>query len=396
MRILQVSSHYVPAYSFGGPLQVAHALGKEWVKAGHEVTVCCTNLKTPEDDLEVATDAPVLVDGITVWYESVTLSRYYGFSPPMYRRLKTLVAEADLVIVHFHYQFAGWAGARIARKLGKPYVVFAHGCLRTAGLSHKSAILKLLYLGLMERRSFREALRIVFGNAEEMQESLWRKHGIVMRNSIDPAQLAGESDDAETRFPAIRGKTKFLFLGRLDVKQKGLDYLLASFSKAARLRDNVVLILAGPDERGDRQVLRELIARHGVGQKILFTGLISGTLKTSMLTAADVFVQPSRFEGGSVALVEALYLGLPVVVTRGAGLSREIQDNQLGMVVAPGDELTHALEAMMDPEVRQRYAGRGRQFVLDNLVWQKTAASFLLEIQKLLPAKLNLEPQEAG
>jgi glycosyltransferase involved in cell wall biosynthesis len=247
----------------------------------------------------------------------------------------------------------------------------------------------------MERMNLSKALRVVFGNAEEMQGSLWRKRGIVMRNSIDPAQLAGESDDAETRFPAIRGKTKFLFLGRLDVKQKGLDYLLESFSKAARLRDDVVLILAGPDERGDRQVLRELIARYGIGQKILFTGVISGTLKTSMLAAADVFVQPSRFEGGSVALVEALYLGLPVVVTHGTGLSREIEDNQLGMVVAPGGELTRALEAMMDPEVRQRYAGRGRQFVLDNLVWQKTAASFLLEIESLLPAKLNLAPQEA-
>jgi glycosyltransferase involved in cell wall biosynthesis len=241
------------------------------------------------------------------------------------------------------------------------------------------------------------ALRVVFGNTEEMQESLWRKRGMVMRNSIDPAQLtnATESNDAETRFPAIRGKTRFLFLGRLDVKQKGLDYLLESFSKAATQRDDVVLILAGPDERADRQVLRELIARNGVGHKILFTGVVSGILKRSMLKTAHVFVQPSRYEGGSVALVEALYLGLPVVVTPGAGLSREIEENQLGMVVAPGDDLTRALEAMMDPEVRQRYAGRGRQFVLNNLVWQTTAASFLLEMQRLLPAKPSLGPAEA-
>jgi glycosyltransferase involved in cell wall biosynthesis len=396
MKILQVSSHYVPAFGFGGPLQVAHALGKEWVKAGHEVTVCCTNLKTPEENLDTPIDVPVMVDGITVWYEPVTLSRYYGFSPRMYRRLKTLVAQADLVIVHAHYQFAQWAGARIARKLGKPYVVFAHGSLRTAGLRHKSMIPKLLYLGLMERRNLSGALKIVFGNAVEWQGSLWREHGLVMRNSIDPAQLEDDNKDAETRFPAIVGKTRFLFLGRLDVKQKGLDFLLESFSRAAAHRDDAVLILAGPDERSDRQVLRDLIARHGVENKIVFTGVVSGTLKTSMLKAADVFVLPSRFEGGSVSLAEALYLGLPVVVTPEAADSREIEENRLGLVAAPGDELTNALEAMMDPEVRQKYAGRGRQFVLDNLVWQKTAASFLSEIERMLPARSSLGVAEVN
>jgi glycosyltransferase involved in cell wall biosynthesis len=234
------------------------------------------------------------------------------------------------------------------------------------------------------------ALRVVFNGADELQDSPWNERGLVMRNSVDPAQLAGEAKEAEGRYQEILGKTRFLFLGRLDVKHKGLDYLMESFSCAARGRDDVVLILAGPDERSDRQALRDLIAANGLEGKILFTGLVTGAEKSSLLNAADVFVLTSRFEGGSnIALLEALWVGLPVVVTPGVGMTEEIVENRLGIVASPGDELTTALGAMMDSDVRQKYVGRGRQVVTDNFVWQKTAACFLQEIEKFLPSELN-------
>ena len=384
MNILQVSSHYVPAYGFGGPLQVAHALGREWVRDGHQVTVCCTNMETPESDLDVPTDVPVDLDGVQVWYEPVTLSRHYGYSPQMYRRLKSLTSDADLVIVHAHYQFAQGVGARIARKLGKPCVVFAHGSLRKEGIRHKSALVKILHLLLVDRPNLSSATAVVFGGPEEMEGSLWKHKGLVMRNSIDPARLELQGEDAERVYADIRGKTRLLFLGRLDVRHKGLDYLLESFSQAVREREDVILILAGPQERGDREVLQALIVRHGVQHKVLLTGTVSGAAKVELLRSADVFVLPSRFEGGSVALVEALYMGLPVIVTPGAGLTREITENRLGMVAKPGDELTQAIVAMLDPAVRAAYAGRGRPFVLENFVWKKTAARLLDEITALL------------
>jgi glycosyltransferase involved in cell wall biosynthesis len=385
MNILQVSSHYVPAYGFGGPLQVAHALGREWVKAGHEVTVCCTNMETPESDLDVPTDVPVPLDGVQVWYEPVTLSRHYGYSPRMYSRLKSLTADADLVVVHAHYQFAQWAGARIARKLGKPYVIFAHGSLRKEGIRHKSALIKLAYLAVMERKNLSGAVRVVFNGADELEGSLWSHRGVVMRNSIDPAQLDASGEDAERLFPAIAGKIRFLFLGRLDVKHKGLDFLLESFSAATRQRDDVALILAGPDERGDREVLRDLIARFGLERSVVFTGVVSGAVKAAVLRSADVFVLPSRFEGGSpISALEGLYVGLPIILTPGIGLSDEVVANRLGMVAKPGDELTQAIVAMLDPAVRAAYAGRGRPFVLENFVWKKTAAGLLDEITALL------------
>ena len=87
MRILMVSPHYVPAYHYGGALHVAHSLGKSLVSQGHEVRVCTTNLRNPTEDLAVPVDAPVMVDGVQVCYEPTVLSRYWGFSPRLARRL---------------------------------------------------------------------------------------------------------------------------------------------------------------------------------------------------------------------------------------------------------------------------------------------------------------------
>ena len=112
MRITQIISHYVPSHRFGGPLHVAHGLGKALAAHGHQVSVCTTNLADEKKDLAVPVDTPIDVDGVTVFYEPTCWSRYWGFSPRLWRRAKQEIARADVALVHFHYQFANWAGAR--------------------------------------------------------------------------------------------------------------------------------------------------------------------------------------------------------------------------------------------------------------------------------------------
>lgn len=202
----------------------------------------------------------------------------------------------------------------------------------------------MAYLTIAERRNFSGALRVVFGSEEELQDSLWSTCGMVLRNSISPEHLGTDGEVLGDIFPTIRGKTIFLFLGRLNVKQKGLDFLVDSFSRATVDRNDVILVLAGPDERGGEQEVRDLVAKHGLSQKVLFTGYVTGGLKASLLAAADVFLLPSRSEGASMALVEALYMGLPVIVTPGAGLTREIVERRMGIVAAPGEGLTSAIK----------------------------------------------------
>src|SRR6185369_10430878 len=150
MHIVQIISHYVPANRYGGPQHVAHGIGKALVKAGHNVTVCTTNLADEINNLEVSLDVPVLVDGITVYYEPVVAFRYWGFSPKLWYRAAKEIENADIVLVHFHYQFASLAGSFISRYHKKPFVVFTHGSLNKLGISHKNSKLKQEYINIFE------------------------------------------------------------------------------------------------------------------------------------------------------------------------------------------------------------------------------------------------------
>ena len=120
MKILQIISHYVPAYEFGGPLRVAHSLSKSLINLGHEVTICTSNLKNGNEDLEVLINKPIMVDGAKVFYLKVEKNRYWGYSSGFKNRLIKEIDKADVVLTHFHYQYSSYIGGLLTRKAKKP------------------------------------------------------------------------------------------------------------------------------------------------------------------------------------------------------------------------------------------------------------------------------------
>jgi len=74
---------------------------------------------------------------------------------------------------------------------------------------------------------------------------------------------------------------------------------------------NLSVVGIGPDE----QALRQLAAVCGVGDRVHFLGWRSREETLALMASSDVFVQPSLFEGHSLALIEAAKLGLPLIVS---------------------------------------------------------------------------------
>lgn len=382
MHILQVISHYLPAYRFGGPLRVAHGLGCALVRAGHEVTVCTTNLQDEAHDLDVPLDQPVDVDGVRVYYEQVRFLRYWGFSPALYNRIQKEMCKADVVFVHAHYQFANWAGAYLARKNNKLYAIFAHSSLHREAIAHRNQWLKRLYLSLWENQNLRQVKFIAFNAEEEKQQSLFAERGVVIPSGVDTDEFVRLPEPGlfRSQYPELREKTLFLFLGRLDIQQKGLDLLIPAFAQVAAVKHDVHLVLAGPDEDDASTTLRKMVDDNGISQNVTFTGLVSGDLKKAVLQDADVFVLPSRFEGLSIALLEALYMGLPVLVTDRVGLCRTIQKFQAGVVAQPDvQSVAQALSILSAPQVRVSMRGRAIPLVREKYTWD-AIANKLLEI----------------
>lgn len=141
---------------------------------------------------------------------------------------------------------------------------------------------------------------------------------------------------------------------------KGYDYLLEA---AARVRQEIpavrfVLVGQGPLEGEVRAGVR----RHGLDETVVFAGHRPDVPR--IVDASDVFALASLHEGLSIALLEAMAVGTPPVVTDAGGLAEVVADGEHGLVVPPrdADALASAIGSLLrDPELRGRLGRAARE-----------------------------------
>ena len=386
MRILQICPHYLPAYHFGGVQHVAHSLGKALTNSGHYVKVCTTNQKDRKLDLEVPLDSPVNLDGIEVFYEKTILSRYWGFSLSLAKRIFSEVKWADIVFLHFHYQYASFIGGLICRYKKTPYIVFSHGSLNGYGISRQSTILKRIYLWLLESGNFERADFVAYHSQEEMDYSFKFGNGQVIPNGVSHESFSRTPPKGFFRkyYKIPESELVFLYLGRIDAG-KGLDILLPAFKQLTAVSPNAHLVIAGGDERGYIDSVTQLISSLELKGSVTLTGLISGELKLAALQDTDVFVLPSRSEGMSIAMLEAMYMSLPVIVSNRVGLWKTIKAKRLGWVT--NLDVTSLFEAMQQaaesPE-RKTIGHRCNELVSTRYTWDSITHDLSSQLTEII------------
>lgn len=119
-----------------------------------------------------------------------------------------------------------------------------------------------------------------------------------------------------------KGRKVFLAVGAL-CRRKGVDLLLKAF--AALRADGWCLVLCGLDKSNGEY--RDLAAKLGVSDEVLFLGAYSVERIAEVYCAADVFVLPSRFDGWGAVLNEAASVGLPVIGTDLCGGAWHVVDD---------------------------------------------------------------------
>jgi len=123
-----------------------------------------------------------------------------------------------------------------------------------------------------------------------------------------------------------------IFTGRLS-PEKGVDFLIRSFVLLDKIKPCQLLIIADGPER--KNIVR-LIKEYNVSNSVMLTSAVEEI--APYLGASDLFVLPSRFEGLSNSLLEAMSCGLPVVSTRVGGSKDLIQDGVNGLLVDVDNE----------------------------------------------------------
>jgi glycosyltransferase involved in cell wall biosynthesis len=200
---------------------------------------------------------------------------------------------------------------------------------------------------------------------------LLREHGLrapsqVMSNGIDLDVYApGPADESlRRRYGLPAGRPVILSVGRLS-PEKRADVLIEAVA-AQDVADTVLVVAgSGPDEGR----LRELAARRGVSERVRFLGFIPGTDLPGLYRLADVFAIASEAELQSLATMEAMASGLPVVAVNAGALGELVHAGENGFLARPGRaaDVAGSLDLLCrDGELRARMSKSGLRIIADH------------------------------
>lgn len=171
-------------------------------------------------------------------------------------------------------------------------------------------------------------------------------------------------DNVHHEISNLRSHT-IVFVGRIDVFHKGLDYLV---EVASHLPADWIIKIAGS---GDQKLIKEfesLIEKHNVKDKVLLEGNLEGNSLRHHYLNSSIYIMTSRYEGLPLVLMEAMNFGLPIVAFNQSGSSEVLDHGKYGKLIPNGNvDLFYKalLELIRSPELRLEYQKKSLARVKD-------------------------------
>jgi len=198
-------------------------------------------------------------------------------------------------------------------------------------------------------------------------------------HKLSPANLGGFGQGANL----ILG-----FVGRIDVYHKGLDLLLKAMAvlKSQHNGFRCKLFVIGPfytkrDERSFCSAVESL----GLKDNVKFLGPKYGEEKLRYFLACDVFVHTSRFEGMPMAVLEAMALGRPCLVTPGTNVADIVREAG-GWECEPNPEsIAETIESIYEKrDSLQPLGQQARELIKARFTWRKVAEQLSREYTRII------------
>jgi glycosyltransferase involved in cell wall biosynthesis len=224
-----------------------------------------------------------------------------------------------------------------------------------------------------ERKAYTEA-RLVAAVSERVRQELIAagvpsEKVCVVVNGVDLAEFApGPEDRASLGLPS--GVPLALFVGDIRTPRKNLDTILAALKTLPGLHLAVVgAVAASP--------YPALAERLGVAARTHFLDFRRDVSR--LMRAADLFVFPSRYEACSLALLEAMASGMPIVTAETTG-GAELVTRDCGIVLPSPDDteaLSAALRSLMESPSYRAAMGKAAREVAEQHSWEQMATEYM-------------------
>jgi glycosyltransferase involved in cell wall biosynthesis len=293
--------------------------------------------------------------------ERVDLRR--SLTPPhdwaAYCRLLQVMRDARPALVHSHSSKAGVLARRAAYRLGLPALHTPH----VFSFQMTSSPARRRLYARLERIAAGWCRYVICVSEAERQAALaWRicppEKLALIRNGLDVrpyAALPGRGYRAQV---GVDPEAELLLaVGGLRA-QKDYPRLLQAIAALRRARPRLRCLIAG--DGPDRALVEQMIAALGLGGVVTLLGERPDV--PALLSAADLFVMTSRYEGCPYSLLEAMAARTPVVTVRASGVDEIVAPGTGWMV--PREDLPAALaEALDHPQEAALRAERAHELI---------------------------------
>lgn len=356
MRVLSVVTLVNPSGAYGGPVRVAVNQARELLRKGHQVIVAggCSGFDSPPTDLE---GVPARL------FPARVLLPRTGFaglsSPGLLRWARVAMKSFDVVHVHLARDLVTLPIAALARRGRHHYLVQTHGMIDPS--SHPLA--KPLDAALTRR---------VLGGADAVLYLTQTERAGLLKVAPGLESLVELPNGVPEAAPAVhadRGESaEVLFMARLAPRKRPTAFIEAATQLTAEF-PAARFSLVGPDEGEAPAVKAAIAAARRASVTISWEGALSPELTLDRMRRASAYVLPAVNEPYPMSVLEAMSVGLPVVLTDTCGLAPLVRRSGAGLVTdGRAESLVTAIRGLLsDPTEARAMGERGRQVVRSEL-----------------------------
>jgi glycosyltransferase involved in cell wall biosynthesis len=342
MKILFVISYFYPALTYGGPAKVAYDLAKELSKE-NQVTVYTTDVWDAKrrikdsEKLESTKNFRVFYFRNIINSIAFTSRLFTGFGMV----LEYLKTKDKFEIVHIHDVFIlpqiliGY----LAIIYKKPFVVSPHGVLDPIRTENKAFLKSLM---LVIARPVLQNAKTLIATSDDEKKVLLDLGFINVKTVVNGVDVNIENPSTKYLKFNKSDKLTFLYVGKIH-KLKGLEEFVEAVSM---VNYDYQVIIAGPDD-GGKTDLQDKITKLGLNTRIHFIDFVSEKEKSELFSIADIFIYPSRSEGFSISILEALKYSVPVLITDECNFD-EVAIHKAGLVLDAKNLKSNIYSAIKD------------------------------------------------
>lgn len=228
-----------------------------------------------------------------------------------------IAKEHDFDVIHAHDWLTYLAGIVAKRISGKPLVVHVHATeFDRSGENVNRMVYDLERTG-MEHADAVVAVSNLTRNIVINRYGIDKSRVFTVHNAVD---FSGREEKEEHK-KVVKEKV-ITFLGRITF-QKGPEYFIEAANKVLKAYPNVRFVMAGSGDMMNQMVRR--VAKLRIGTRFTFTGFLTGDDVNNMYSQSDVYVMPSVSEPFGISPLEAMRMGVPVIISKQSGVSEVLK-----------------------------------------------------------------------